>query len=93
MELIYDKNLIYQGALLLFALIKNLKKSTRQVKQDARSLFHILVGQRTFLHCVSHLCLVHIIIFPIIYFFVNASKLFVIGQSIDLTLWDLILTC
>lgn len=88
------KNLIYQGALLLFALIKNLKKSTRQVKQDARSLFHILVGQRTFLHCVSsHLCLVHIIIFPIIYFFVNASKLFVIGQSIDLTLWDLILTC
>lgn len=88
------KNLIYQGALLLFALIKNLKKSTRQVKQDARSLFHILVGQRTFLHCVSsQLCLVHIIIFPIIYFFVNASKLFVIGQSIDLTLWDLILTC
>lgn len=78
----------------MFALIKNLKKSTRQVKQDARSLFHILVGQRTFLHCVSsHLCLVHIIIFPIIYFFVNASKLFVIGQSIDLTLWDLILTC
>ena len=79
----------------MFAPIKKyLKKSTRQVKQDARSLFHILVGQRTFLHCVSsHLCLVHIIIFPIIYFFVNASKLFVIGQSIDLTLWDLILTC
>ena len=64
---IYDKELdLSRSPLPTVCTDQNLKKSTRQ-KQDARLLFHILVGQRTFLHWVNYLCLVLIIIyFPMI---------------------------